>query len=293
MERDTFIFRKKWYEAIKSLDDRTKASAFDCICQYALYHNTAEATEPMVRMAMAFIIPELEADCDKWLDIKEKRSEAGKKGNEKRWGSKESQEFANIANASKESQEFANIAVYDNVNVNVSKDNILLSSTNVSESNSSSSTEADAGICYKDLISFWNKAFENTCIRKLSSINGNRKTLTIARVKEYGKDKFAEAIRKAASSKFITSGEFRNFDYDWFVRPNNFPKVLEGKYNDGEVAETKSIPTEYYIDLNDARNRYYEGDRSLVWVGSDPKHMSITTKSVAEKYGLSYKLFAV
>lgn len=119
MERDSFIFRKKWYEAIKALDADTKAQAFDAICQFALYHKQEENPSPVLRMAMAFIMPDLEEDCKKWMDIKGKRSEAGRKGNEKRWA--ESQNIAKIANATDESQtsqSIANIAVSSFVNVN-------------------------------------------------------------------------------------------------------------------------------------------------------------------------------
>ena len=79
MERDTFIFRKKWYEAIKALDNDTKAQVFDTICEYALYHHTDIPTAPMVQMAMAFITPELVDDFLYYEKVKAARSEAGKK----------------------------------------------------------------------------------------------------------------------------------------------------------------------------------------------------------------------
>lgn len=127
MERDTFIFRRKWYEAIKALDTETKVKVFDTICEYALYHNTEIPTAPMVQMAMAFVIPELEADCDKWLDTIKARSEAGKKGMEKRWGKKEqpitndSKCYQELSNDNKEYQEVTKIAdnVFSIVNDNV------------------------------------------------------------------------------------------------------------------------------------------------------------------------------
>lgn len=80
MERDSFIMRKKWYEALKDLDATTKAQAFDAICQFALYHTQVEISSPVLKMAMAFIMPDLVADCERWIEISKKRSEAGKKG---------------------------------------------------------------------------------------------------------------------------------------------------------------------------------------------------------------------
>lgn len=79
MERDSFIMRKKWYEALKDLDAETKAQAFDAICQFALYHTQVEISSPVLKMAMAFIMPDLIADCERWIEGKKAMSEAGKK----------------------------------------------------------------------------------------------------------------------------------------------------------------------------------------------------------------------
>lgn len=227
MERDTFIFRKKWYEALKSLDDHTKAMAFECICEYALYHNTEQPQDPMVKMAMAFIIPELEADCDKWVEIKEKRSEAGRKGGAPKGNQNAvKQNQAKQANDSFAIQNQAKQA--DNVYVDV-YDNVINKDTDVSMC---SSGEQHDAISYKKLIEFWNSTFKNIpSVPQISSIEGQRKTMTKARIGAVGKDKFADAIRRAARSKFLTGGTFK-FSYDWFVKPNNFPKVAEGNYDD-------------------------------------------------------------
>lgn len=97
MERDSFIFRKKWYEAIESnLPAEMQAEAFNAICQFALYHKQIEVS-PMVKLAMAFIMPELVAECEKWLDIREKRIEAGKKGGAPK-GNKNASKQPNQAN---------------------------------------------------------------------------------------------------------------------------------------------------------------------------------------------------
>jgi len=70
---------------------------------------------PLVKIAFVSIKNQLQRDYEKWETIREKRSEYGKKGNEKRW--KDKKKIANIAKAIPLSQTIANIAV--NVNVNV------------------------------------------------------------------------------------------------------------------------------------------------------------------------------
>ena len=108
MERKTFLFRKEWYDAISELAPETKAKVFDTICKFALYHITETPTDPMVKMAMAFIQPDLVADCEKWMDEKEKRKAAANA----RW-SKEKQNMQVHASASTCMQSNANDA--DNV----------------------------------------------------------------------------------------------------------------------------------------------------------------------------------
>ena len=55
-----------------------------------------------------------------------------------------------------------------------------------------------------------------------------------ARVKEFGINAVYKAIAKASESSFLNGGGSKGFiaDFDWVFRPNNFPKVLEGNYDD-------------------------------------------------------------
>jgi hypothetical protein len=71
-----------------------------------------------------------------------------------------------------------------------------------------------------------------TPISKMSNTS-QRYKWTVARIKEYGSDKILEAIENVRHSSFLRSGKF-NFSYDWFIRPNNFIKVLDGNYLDRE-----------------------------------------------------------
>ena len=57
-----------------------------------------------------------------------------------------------------------------------------------------------------------------------------------ARIGEYSIEEVLKAIGKVSQSRFL-QGKTRSsrqwlITLDWFVRPNNFPKVLEGNYDD-------------------------------------------------------------
>ena len=61
----------------------------------------------------------------------------------------------------------------------------------------------------------------------------DRDRLLKARIKEYGVESILEAIEKIKTSDFLM-GKNKNgwtIDFDWFIRPNNFPKVLDGNYD--------------------------------------------------------------
>ena len=81
--RESFIFHVDWYNAISQLDKDLRLELYDAIMRKALY-NEPPSLSPMGNLAMSFIEPQIERDFDKWLDIREKRSNAGKshKGNQ-------------------------------------------------------------------------------------------------------------------------------------------------------------------------------------------------------------------
>ena len=72
-----------------------------------------------------------------------------------------------------------------------------------------------------------------------------------ARIREYGTDAVLRAIEKIRCSSFLRGQNAKGWviSFEWFVRPNNFPKVLEGNYDDtngqGIQPERVFIPTEF------------------------------------------------
>ena len=80
----------------------------------------------------------------------------------------------------------------------------------------------------KTVIDVWNS---ESCLPEIKrcSPSSERGKMLIARIKEYGVDDVIEAVHLAGNSKFLLDAAW--FDFSWFVKPNNFIKVLEGKYN--------------------------------------------------------------
>lgn len=86
------------------------------------------------------------------------------------------------------------------------------------------------------VINEWNK-LQEFGISPVIRMTPSRMKMLKARIREYGADKVFEAIEKTKKSDFLM-GRKKDFaiDFGWFIRPNNFLKILEGKYdNRGDV----------------------------------------------------------
>lgn len=85
------------------------------------------------------------------------------------------------------------------------------------------------------VIETWNKLN----LSKVVSIkpNSNRAKLLNSRIKDVGIEKVIKAIESINDSDFLKGQNDRGWciTFDWFIKPNNFIKVLEGNYlNKGE-----------------------------------------------------------
>lgn len=69
-------------------------------------------------------------------------------------------------------------------------------------------------------------------IRKVPSAESKTGQRLRARIREYGEEAVLEAIEKVRNSDFLM-GRATDFTItlDWFSRPNNFPKVINGNYD--------------------------------------------------------------
>ena len=80
-------------------------------------------------------------------------------------------------------------------------------------------------------------------IKKLTS-SSNRYRMLNARIKQFSLDDVLTAIENIKDSSFLQGkSDSRRpwvITFDWFVKPNNFPKVLEGQYSDKKDGQNRS-----------------------------------------------------
>lgn len=89
------------------------------------------------------------------------------------------------------------------------------------------------------VVEVWNQIGVNPVSRMAAS--SSRYKMIATRIKEYGIDDVLKAVQKIGDSAFLR-GENKNgwmITFDWFSRPNNFLKVLEGQYDDKKAGNNK------------------------------------------------------
>lgn len=97
------------------------------------------------------------------------------------------------------------------------------------------SEEQSPKIDLSKFIQFFNGEMDaaNALIPKLRTIAGTRKKHILARCREFGKEALVEMVKKAARSDFLNGKNQKCWiaDFSWLILPNNFPKVIEGNYD--------------------------------------------------------------
>ena len=102
-------------------------------------------------------------------------------------------------------------------------------------------------ICQTDVrrvIEEWNK-LQEVGINPIRDIkpSSKRYQLLKGRIREYGIDEVLNAINNVRNSDFLRGENNRGWTitFDWFVKPNNFIKTLEGNYNkEGQHGTTRT-----------------------------------------------------
>ena len=112
--------------------------------------------------------------------------------------------------------------------------------------NEAKSTKKEDKIDFEKVRQQFNRIMEAKKIPKLKGkITGQRKAFFEARVRENGIVSVYRVMIKAAESNFLNGGGGKGWiaNFEWIFRPNNFPKVLDGYYDNQRPPQTPTIQT--------------------------------------------------
>ena len=97
--------------------------------------------------------------------------------------------------------------------------------------NVSDSDESDCYAAAQRVVDAWNLLPVESKVHRMSATSTRAKSLR-ARIREYGEEKVMMAVAMVKNSDFLL-GKKTDFQitFDWFVKPDNFTKVISGNYN--------------------------------------------------------------
>lgn len=116
-------------------------------------------------------------------------------------------------------------------------------------------TVSDETVCQTDvrrIVKAWNdlQRYGIKPVSRVSKESKRFKSLT-ARIREYGVECVLSAVDRIKISDFLKGRNKTGWTitFDWFVLPNNFPKVLEGNYDNQTGAEGNGYNQELFERL--------------------------------------------
>ena len=105
--------------------------------------------------------------------------------------------------------------------------------SDIKESETEDNTLSKESVCRTKDVRLIVEAWNSLGLQQVKKIlpTSQRGKMLRARVNEYGVDEVLKAIEKVRQSDFLKGSRDFIISFDWFVKPNNFPKVLEGNYD--------------------------------------------------------------
>ena len=99
---------------------------------------------------------------------------------------------------------------------------------------------------YLKIVSAWNALG----LSEVKSIQGTRLKYLNARIKEYSEEEIIKGIRSIRDSSFLMGQNKNNWTitFDWFIKPTNMPKVLEGNYIESKGSNINGRFTKYNFE---------------------------------------------
>lgn len=250
---DSFILYTSDYQLIEGLTDEQLGQLTRALFTYARDGDVINL-EPVVRMAFVFIKDKIDrnqgkyqARCEKNRQIALER-EARKR--EARKSTKEHERAQSCTNVNERLRKSTNDHVLhlsdsdSDSDVSKETDNNIPSKEglSISENPKVDPAKRCAKIDFAAIKEYWNTKHDQSgsVMRRLTLMSDQRKGNVRSRIREYGGDvqMVYKAIDKAMASDFMNGKNGKGWvaSFDWMMCPSNFPKVLEGNYDNEQPA---------------------------------------------------------
>lgn len=274
--KESMIFYQEWRKAVEELPTEQRCLIYEAIFDYAFAGIQPEdaiigAITSIMRMRI-----------DKDREAYETKCEKLRANVQKRWNKRNKSGTSESKSIQLNTDEYNCIQTDSDTDTETDNYSDVANATTITSANADASARADEAKARKEekvnfeaLLRFFNSEMDkaNAIIPRAKNISGQRLTMLKARIREYGKEAVAEVIRKAARSNFLNGGGSKGFkvDFTWIVRPENFLKILEGKFDNDDSSTTltttttpqKYVSTKVNIQHNDREARQQEFARHI------------------------------
>lgn len=255
---DSFILYTSDYQLIEGLTDEQLGQLTRAIFLYARDGEIIKL-DPVVRMAFVFIKDKIDRNQAKY----QKKCERLRANAQKRWGMQKDANDTEACNpiqkhtkGYKSMQLHTKGCLYDSESdsesesdsdVSKETDNNIPSKegSSISENPKVDPARRCAKIDFAAIKEYWNTKHDQSgsTMRRLTLMSDQRKSNVRARIREFGGDvqKVYKAIDKAMASDFMNGKNGKGWvaSFDWMMCPSNFPKVLEGNYDNEQPAGSR------------------------------------------------------
>lgn len=250
---DSFILYTSDYQLIEGLTDEQLGQLTRALFIYARDGEVINL-EPVVRMAFVFIKDKIDRNQQKY----QKKCERLRANAQKRWGmqkdANDTEAYNHIqkhTNECESMQLHANGCLYDSDSDSDSDSDVSKETDNnipskeglsISENPKVDPAKRCAKIDFAAIKEYWNTKHDQSgsVMRRLTLMSDQRKGNVRSRIREYGGDvqMVYKAIDKAMASDFMNGKNGKGWvaSFDWMMCPSNFPKVLEGNYDNEQPA---------------------------------------------------------
>ena len=248
---DSFILYTSDYQLIEGLTDEQLGQLIRALFTYARDGKVIKL-EPVVRMAFAFIKDKIDRNQQKY----QKKCERNRENIRKRWNksntndTKENERIPNDTSVYERIPNYTTRYLYDSDSDSDSDSDVSKETDNIPSKEGLSISENPkvdpdkrcAKIDFAAIKEYWNSKHDQSgsAMRRLTLMSDQRKSNVRARIREYGGDvqKVYKAIDKAMESNFMNGKNGKGWvaSFDWMMCPSNFPKVLEGNYDNEQPA---------------------------------------------------------
>lgn len=250
---DSFILYTSDYQLIEGLTDEQLGQLTRALFTYARDGEIIKL-DPVVRMAFVFIKDKIDRNQAKY----QKKCERLRANAQKRWGMQKDANDTEAYNPiQKHTKEYKSMqlhtkgCLYDSDSDSDSESDVSKETDNNIPSKEGSSISENpkvdpakrcAKIDFAAIKEYWNTKHDQSgsVMRRLTLMSDQRKGNVRSRIREYGGDvqMVYKAIDKAMASDFMNGKNGKGWvaSFDWMMCPSNFPKVLEGNYDNEQPA---------------------------------------------------------